>query len=289
MAETKYGKYYMEVTTTPGPGSIPMIGFESGKAFGGLPFPLSFGYSSYPQPLGVVHQRPHKHDFDQILCWFGGDPLNVGYFGAEIEFSLGEKQEKHVITRPTIVYVPKGTPHCPLNYKTVQNTFMCLDIFLSPKYEMKEVPVEWGKQPVAKTKDETRYGKYYLENPVQQGPFTPMFMLNGEKSFGGLPLSFGWSSYPQPWPTAHEKPHAHDFDQLLCWFGGDPLNMGYLGAEIEFSMGEEQEKHVITKPTIVYVPKGTPHCPLSYKTVYTPFVCLDIFISPKYEMKQVTK
>lgn len=137
---------------------------------------------------------------------------------------------------------------------------------------------------------EGKYGKYILENPIKQGVFTPSFMLNGEKDFGGLPfpLSFGWSSYPQPMDV-YQKSHAHDFDQLLCWFGGDPLNVGYLGAEIEMCLGEEQEKHTITKPSIVYIPKGLHHCPLNYKTVHQPFVCLDVFVSPKYEQKSTSK
>ena len=143
---------------------------------------------------------------------------------------------------------------------------------------------------MAKEKDETKYGSYILTNPTRDLVFNmKAFMLDGEKDFGGLPfpLSFGLSSYPQPFDV-YQQSHAHDFDQLLCFIGGNPMNLSYLGAEIDLSLGEEQEKHTITEPSIVYVPKGMHHCPLNYRVVHQPFMCLDIFISPKYEQKKTS-
>ena len=35
---------------------------------------------------------------------------------AKVELYMGEKSEVHVITAPTIVYVPAGLVHCPLKF-----------------------------------------------------------------------------------------------------------------------------------------------------------------------------
>src|SRR3989304_643212 len=41
-------------------------------------------------------------------------------------------------------------------------------------------------------------------------------------------------------------PHVHDFDQVMLFAGSDMNDLGELGAEIEFCLGEEMETHMIT-------------------------------------------
>ena len=132
---------------------------------------------------------------------------------------------------------------------------------------------------------ETKYGKYILRDPIGKGVFAPSMMLNGEKDFGGQPLSIAWSSYSEPFDV-YQDSHKHDFDQFLWFLGGDPMDVGNLGAEIEFSLGEEQEKHIINTASIVYIPKGLYHCPLNYKVVHKPFAVLDVFLSPTYAQRK---
>ena len=40
--------------------------------------------------------------------------------------------------------------------------------------------------------------------------------------------------------------------------------MTNLGVEAEMRLGKEEEKHIITGPTAVVVPKGLPHCPITF-------------------------
>jgi hypothetical protein len=79
-------------------------------------------------------KEPHKHDFDQFLCFLGGNPLDVGDFGAEAELWLGEEKGKHIINTTSIVHVPKGLIHGPLIFTRVDKPIVFLDIFPAPKY-----------------------------------------------------------------------------------------------------------------------------------------------------------
>ena len=47
--------------------------------------------------------------------------------------------------------------------------------------------------------------------------------------------------------------HSHNFQEFIAWYGSDPNNPDDFEAEIEFYMGEEKEKYVFIKPTIVSI------------------------------------
>jgi hypothetical protein len=86
-----------------------------------------------------------------------------------------------------------------------------------------------------------------------------------------------------------EEPHTHDFHELLCFIGGNPLDIKDFGAEIEISLGKELEKHVIKSPTVVSIPPGLIHCPLIVKRVDKPVVFLEISLTPKFGTKFLDK
>jgi hypothetical protein len=68
--------------------------------------------------------------------------------GAEIELCLGKEQEKHIITSPVIVPMPKGLSHGPLNFKKLPKPIIFLEVMLTRKYHSNLPP----RKPVAKTK-----------------------------------------------------------------------------------------------------------------------------------------
>jgi hypothetical protein len=68
--------------------------------------------------------------------------------------------------------------------------------------------------------------------------------------------------------TLEDKPHVHDTDEIIGFFGNDPRNPYDLGAEIEIWL--EDEKQVITKSALLFVPAGMKHCPLILKRVDRP-------------------
>ena len=134
MAETKYGKHVMKAPVALEEGGIaPILNFAAAESCG-----LDVGWIMVPVlSARVMVDKPHQHDFDQFLCFLGSDPKDLRELGGEIELSLGEEGEKHIITVPTIVHLPPGLIHCPLNYKRVDRPIFHLDIFFAPSYVRK--------------------------------------------------------------------------------------------------------------------------------------------------------
>jgi hypothetical protein len=54
-------------------------------------------------------------------------------------------------------------------------------------------------------------------------------------------------------------------------------------------MGEEGEKNIINSATIVCIPKGLVHGPLNFKKIGRPILFCDIYLSPEYISKPVSK
>ena len=81
--------------------------------------------------------------------------------------------------------------------------------------------------------------------------------------------------------------HSHAFDECLLFFGHNPNDLGYLGSDLEVSLGKEHEKHKINAPTVVVAPKGVPHCPLITEKVYRPFGHFHLALSAKYSSMHV--
>ena len=71
--------------------------------------------------------------------------------------------------------------------------------------------------------------------------------------------------YPE---TAEANAHAHDYDETIAFFGTDFKNPNNLCGEIEFWM--EDEKFVLTRSCLIFVPKGMYHCPLVILKVEKP-------------------
>ncbi len=102
----------------------------------------------------------------------------------------------------------------------------------------------------------------------------------GGKDLEGLTLNFTWAIHRGlgDWHEGRD-PHVHPYDECLLFVGLDPENPGYLGAEIEISIGEEGEKQIIDSPAVVVIPAGLVHGPLITKKVDQPYgfsaICLN--------------
>lgn len=131
MTEDKYGEYIKKPKGTFKIGDADFIPFKGSKYWQGLAFNIGFVWISNPI---LIEPKQMKHDFDQFMCFYGGNPKDALDFGAIAELSLGEEGEKHIIDVPSIVYVPKGFVHCPLNFKRVDKPIVFLDISLTAEY-----------------------------------------------------------------------------------------------------------------------------------------------------------
>ena len=140
MAESKYGKYILRGTRgeksrpeLPGVTATVLEGLED---WGGIQHRINWKYIS--QPVLMV-EEPHSHDFDEFLVFLGCDPANARDFGAEVELSLGTEGEKHIIDTATIVCIPKGLVHCPINFKKIGKPILFCNVYLAPDYIRKPV------------------------------------------------------------------------------------------------------------------------------------------------------
>jgi hypothetical protein len=82
---------------------------------------------------------------------------------------------------------------------------------------------------------------------------------------------------------AGHGPHKHRDPEVLVALGTDPDHPHELGAEYEIFMGPEMEKHVVNKPSLVFIPGNFIHCPFRVTKVTRPF----IFIEAQYSTKDV--
>jgi hypothetical protein len=91
---------------------------------------FNMGHQFVKKPF-ISNNPCHTHNFDEYLAWYGGNPADPEEFGAEVVLYLGAELEKHVFTKPTIVFIPKGFPHCPLEITKVVKPIIQIEIMLA--------------------------------------------------------------------------------------------------------------------------------------------------------------
>jgi hypothetical protein len=128
-----------------------------------------------------------------------------------------------------------------------------------------------------------KYGKYFFKNPIIKGKFGPrlVFYSRQHPEVGEKPFSVLWNCVTEAHVMVAD-PHAHDFDQFLHFYGANSLDITQFDAEIEISLGEEGEKHLITEPTVLHIPKNTIHCPLNFKVIRKPVIFMNVALTPQY-------
>ncbi len=140
-AKTKYGKC---IHTTD---LIREIAHYTGKSIvahdGELDADCSIGYHCIAKPMSF--DIVHAHDFPEMLCFIGGNPLDITDFGAEIEFTLGG--EKNKINKPAVVSIPGGVKHCPIVFTKVTKPLIFLEISLTRIWKPSGPPPK--KKPLA--------------------------------------------------------------------------------------------------------------------------------------------
>ncbi len=71
----------------------------------------------YLKAAATLESTPHTHDSDEIIGFFGNNPTDPYDLGGEIEIWLDD--EKHILTRTCMLFVPAGLKHCPLILRRV--------------------------------------------------------------------------------------------------------------------------------------------------------------------------
>ncbi|MBN1643679.1 MAG: hypothetical protein JW856_02510 [Dehalococcoidales bacterium] len=134
---------------------------------------------------------------------------------------------------------------------------------------------------------ESKYAKYFLTEPALRNESrvklsAPSAYVDSALHFGSLAnFCMAWRYIKEP-VLFDRIPHTHKFDEFLCFLGGNLENIFDFDATIELSMGTECEVFLIEKPTVVYIPAGLVHTPLTFKRIAKPVLFHPIPLTPDY-------
>jgi hypothetical protein len=135
-----------------------------------------------------------------------------------------------------------------------------------------------------------KYGKYFLTEPALRN--TPKIKMSNPSAYVDSALHFGSAAnFSMAWRYIKEPmlfdriPHSHPFDEFLCFMGGNMENIFDFDATIELSMGEEEELYLIEQATVVHIPAGLVHTPLTFKRIVKPVLFHPIALTPNYYSK----
>ena len=112
----------------------PQAYFRGASQIPGSEFNCSFQIFVKPFFLDRVQ---HRHPKDEYLIFLGASFPNVFDFDADIDFTIGrpgiDAEEFH-ITRPTVIRVPAGVYHCPLNFRRIDKPVLFLAACMMPMF-----------------------------------------------------------------------------------------------------------------------------------------------------------
>ncbi len=134
---------------------------------------------------------------------------------------------------------------------------------------------------------ESKYARYFLTEPeLVNRPKIPMpnpsAYVDSALHFGAKAnFCMGWRYIPEPM-LFDRVPHTHLFDEFLCFMGSNMENIFDFDATIELSMGEEGEVCLIQQATVVYIPAGLVHTPLTFKKIGKPVLFQPVVLTPDY-------
>lgn len=85
-------------------------------------------------------------------------------------------------------------------------------------------------------------------------------------------------------PLPYHEEHTHDYDEMIGFLGSNPDDKYDLGGVIELSLNGEV--HHLTKSSIIFIPGGMKHLPLSILELHRPILHFSISMSSQYALKR---
>jgi len=144
---TKYGKYFLRDNHEP-PKANDFVSLNSIPPFPEIASPQTYfrGASALPGATATIGwqvfkapvcwETPHTHKYDEFLIFLGAElPDLCSSFDAEIDLWMGPELEKHTITSTTVVFIPKGLEHAPLNFRVIRKPVLFHALYLGPSLD----------------------------------------------------------------------------------------------------------------------------------------------------------
>ena len=221
----------------------------------------------------------------EFLIFLGQNPASPRDFGAEIEISLGEEGEKHIINTSSVVCLPKGLIHGPISLNKMIKPVLFSVIYLAPDYIRKPTSI---KPSSSAMQTGSKYSQFILREPKGKEPRKLIteewgVCINEEilSAIGKFNCNFNFLSILGP-HVLPDPPHRHSCGEYLFLIPASYENWPALGGEVEIAIGEEWEKQSVTTAAVICLPKGLQHCPVYMKNVEKPFYWGHVLPSPSY-------
>jgi hypothetical protein len=138
------------------------------------------------------------------------------------------------------------------------------------------------------TKYDHLFSTKLRENSITDVVAGPQAYFRGDSDLPGAKINMGWQVFTKPYRLELES-HHHDTDEYLFFLGAElPDLVGSFDGEIEYFMGPEYERHVITKATVLYIPAGLEHNPCDIKRLTKPMMFSALQLAPYFNGKYQT-
>lgn len=266
---------------------------------------LSYGFVKEPCKIhpkeGMI-----KHPYGEILIFGGINTDDILDLGAEISIELGEDGQRYTFDDPTFIVLPPDTPHGPITVESLDRPIAHFHVGLSAKYKAESVEQSMGSSDESNYENLVkRMGNLVSEEEKRENDMIDERGVTNLKAFGpanseqfihlagdnteGLDVNMPWGFYKDPGIWARSgKPHIHhEYDELLFFAGLDPDDLSYFGAEVEFCLGEEMERHIIDEPTAIVAPKEFAHAPLVTRWADDTFTHSNISLGKGYDREEI--
>ncbi|MBN1190665.1 MAG: hypothetical protein JXA46_13005 [Dehalococcoidales bacterium] len=137
---------------------------------------------------------------------------------------------------------------------------------------------------------QTKYGHLVKTIPPfkDYGPGSYRQGTEMDGKFFGYDLNLRYGTFHNSGNILPCRTQVCDYDQMMVWMGTNTIDLGYLGAQIDLSLGDEMEKHRITTSTAVAIPKGLTHGPIFVGPMENRFIMMNISITSKVKEKKVS-
>ena len=142
------------------------------------------------------------------------------------------------------------------------------------------------------------YGKYIvqtLQAPVMNERFKAFYKTYAERLLwmdanvvpGAFQMNTSWYLHASDVrPLYGHDEHVHTFDEMIGFLGSNHDDPYDLGGVIE--IGINGEMHRLTKSSMIFMPAGLKHLPLSIIELNRPILHFSISLSPFYGNTQTT-
>jgi hypothetical protein len=248
MAAAKYGEYIKSLEFRDLEQGPCRQGTVMDGRFLGLDVHIQYGACLTAGKMGREPDRPHTHEFDQIMFWLGTDIY--------MEVSLAPAyQEKALAT--------DRQPSEPVGFRS--------------KYGRHVMPLTFRRKAAW----------YYGPKNRDDGGGSVSFVRGNDVGINFTLIYENMKKAPYRLCPDPDKPHAHANTQVMLFLGSDPDDLSNLGGEFEICMGKEEERHSFTVPTAVITPPFLPHWPGGAVRLDRPILMMDIHPSGDSVVGQV--